>query len=218
MGAEPVIDGGPVSGQVDLGSNDITTGFLDPPDVGDEPAPDVVADDIRDAAADRSPSNDLADAVDVMDVVADLGGCAGECAPGATRGCGSCGRQTCSSACQWGTCEGQGPCAPGASRGCGSCGRQTCNSACQWGGCEGQGVCAPGQRRGDGCDPCSEQVCSGACQWGGCQLRAGAACDYRGGRNARSCARCRCGLQWCLGTCQWSTDCVSCCTTCGGCL
>ncbi|MEZ4392330.1 MAG: hypothetical protein R3A48_14680 [Polyangiales bacterium] len=215
LGADPVFDGGPISGETDLGDLDVTTGFLDPPDVVVElDAGDDAGDDALDA-----PDEDGLVAEDRVDapVVIDLGRCMGECAPGATRACGNCGRQTCADDCTWGACGGEGSCAPGATRGCGNCGRQTCTSACAWGACGGAGACAPGQRRAGSCDPCSEQVCSSACQWGGCALRAGSACEYRSGRNSRACSACRCGLQWCLPACQWSTSCVSCCTTCGGC-
>lgn len=149
----------------------------------------------------------------------DWGACAdeGECSPGATRGCGTCGSQTCLSNCSWGACAGGGGCTPGARRACGNCGSQTCGSDCAWGACTSQGECAPGATRGGGCDPCSQQVCQSNCSWGGCGLRPGSACEYRAGRNNRACSACRCGLQWCLNSCQWSTACTSCCTTCGGC-
>lgn len=217
VGTEPVRDGGPISGNTDLGARDRPTGF-DPPDVVDPDVVDIDAPEEIDVA-DLSDILVLADAVapDAPDVV-DAPGCAGECAPGQTRACGSCGRQTCTERCAWGPCGSEGACAPGQTRACGRCGRETCTAACAWGGCAGEGVCAPGQVRAEGCDPCSQQVCGSACQWGGCQLRPGAACEYRAGRNNRGCSRCRCGLQWCLNTCQWSADCTSCCSTCGGCL
>lgn len=212
LAVEPVLDGGPISGSTDLGGEDLRSDD-DPVDVLDAATPP------DDVATERDDAVDVPPRRDVIDVPAppDLGGCVGPCAPGMTRACGSCGRQTCTPACDWGPCAAEGSCAPGATRGCGNCGRQTCTDACTWGTCTGGGVCSPGQRRGDGCDGCSEQVCGTTCQWGGCQLRGGAACEYRSGRNSRACSRCRCGLQWCLATCQWSTDCVSCCTTCGGC-
>lgn len=212
LGAEAPLDGGPISGETDLGARDIPRGFeLPSDDIVDASEMDLVTpDDLPDAT-------DAADAVDLPDV-RDVPACMGECDPGSSRACGNCGRQTCTSSCTWGTCTGSGVCAAGTSRACGNCGRQTCTSSCTWGGCGAEGSCAPGQTRGDGCDPCSQQVCNGSCQWGGCQLRPGAACEFRGGRNNRGCSRCRCGLQWCLNSCQWSTDCTSCCTSCGGCL
>lgn len=181
LGAEAPLDGGPISGETDLGARDIPRGFeLPSDDVVDAPEMDLItADDLPDVTE----GADVVDAPDVWDVPA----CMGECAPGTTRACGNCGRQT-------------------------------CTPSCTWGGCGSEGACAPGQTRGEGCDPCSQQVCNGSCQWGGCQLRPGAACEFRGGRNNRGCSRCRCGLQWCLNSCQWSTDCTSCCTSCGGCL
>lgn len=187
VGDEAVLDGGPISGSIDLGRGDLTTGFDDPIDAAlAEATADAPHDEALDASTDVvTDDRAFEDRADAQTVI-DLGGCAGACAPGASRACGNCGRQT-------------------------------CGSECAWGACSGSGACAPGQRRAGSCDACSEQVCSGACQWGGCQLRGGAACEYRSGRNTRSCSRCRCGLQWCLATCQWSTDCTSCCTTCGGC-
>lgn len=147
------------------------------------------------------------------------------CAPGERRACGNCGTQTCTGDCEWSACAGGGVCAAGATRTqpCGNCGTQSqrCSAACRWesvGGCAGSGPCAPGATQGGGCDPCSQQVCQSNCNWGGCGLRPGSACEYRAGRHSRSCGACRCGLQFCLGSCQWSTSCVSCCTTCGGCL
>lgn len=209
VGAEPPGDAGPLSGETDLGPRDAPMDLASPYDDLDALSEMdlVVAEDVADAP-------DAPDAVDVYDVPA----CMGECAPGASRACGNCGRQSCTERCTWGTCAGEGACAAGTSRGCGNCGRQSCTAGCTWGACGGEGACAPGQTRGTGCDPCSQQVCNGSCQWGGCQLRPGAACEYRGGRNNRGCGQCRCGLQWCLDSCQWSTSCVSCCTTCGGCL
>lgn len=147
------------------------------------------------------------------------------CDPGARQPCGRCGTRTCTSECAWSACSGEGACAAGSSRTqpCGNCGAQTqrCSTACAWespGACAGSGPCAPGATQGGGCDPCSQQVCQSNCNWGGCALRGGNACEYQAGRHHRGCGACRCGLQFCLGSCQWSTSCVSCCTTCGGCL
>ncbi len=140
----------------------------------------------------------------------------GECVGGATRACG-CGTQTCSPTCSWGACAGGGTCTPGMTRPCGNCGTQACTSACAWGACAGQGACAAGATQQGSCDACSRQTCGTNCQWGGCALRPGNACDYRSGTNTRACSACACGRQWCLNTCQWSTACTSCCTTCGGC-
>lgn len=143
----------------------------------------------------------------------------GECMANATRTCNGCGTQTCSPACEWGACSASGGvCTPGATRACGNCGTQTCTAGCAWGACTGQGPCAQGATQQGGCDACSQQVCGSNCQWGGCSLRAGNGCEYRAGRNNRACGACRCGLQWCLPSCQWSTACTSCCSTCGGCL
>jgi hypothetical protein len=64
--------------------------------------------------------------------------CSDGYAPGATKSCGNCGTQTCSSSCTWGACTGGGECSPGATNtgGCpnGQAGyiTKTCNSACQW--------------------------------------------------------------------------------------
>jgi hypothetical protein len=147
------------------------------------------------------------------------------CDPGAIEACGNCGTRRCGDSCEWSACTGGGVCAAGATRTqpCGNCGSQTqrCSASCAWensGGCAGGGPCAPGATQGGGCDPCSQQVCQSNCNWGGCGLRPGAACEYQAGRHHRDCGACRCGLQFCLASCQWSTSCVSCCTTCGGCL
>lgn len=142
----------------------------------------------------------------------------GECAAGQTRSCGGCGTQRCSSTCAWEACPTQGECTPGQTRACGNCGRQTCTTGCQWGTCTGMGECAPGQTRAGTCDRCSQQTCTSACTWGACGLRPGNACEYRSGTNNRACGQCRCGRQWCLDSCQWSTACTSCCSGCGGCL
>lgn len=143
----------------------------------------------------------------------------GECMASATRTCNGCGTQTCTDTCSWGACSAtSGVCTPGATRACGNCGTQTCTAGCAWGACTAQGPCAQGATQQGACDACSQQVCGSNCQWGGCALRAGNACEYRGGRNSRACSACRCGLQWCLPSCQWSTACTSCCSTCGGCL
>lgn len=165
------------------------------------------------------------------------------CAPGETdsqtQSCGVCpgGSQTrtrgCDAAtCSWGdwspygACEGEsGSCSPGdtdsQTRSC-SCGgdesrTRTCNDSCDWGGwsgwsgCSG-GECTPGDTRAGSCDGCSEQVCNDSCRWSGCQLRTGNACDWERGTNWRCCATN--GWQFCLSSCQWSTDCAPC-TGCG---
>lgn len=196
--------------------------------------PDAAPDDLADAddASDNGILLDLTLPVDVPAAVdrpaVDLGCGASpgsECAPGDRRACGRCGTQTCSDTCAWSACAGEGACAAGATRTqpCGNCGTQTqrCSAACAWenvGGCAGSGPCAPGATQGGGCDPCSQQTCQSNCTWGGCGLRPGNACEYQAGRHHRDCGACRCGLQFCLASCQWSTSCVSCCTTCGGCL
>jgi|GEM_PF-3140795 len=63
----------------------------------------------------------------------------GECQPGATRSCGRCGIQTCSSSCTWGTCTGEGVCSPGevssCTTSCGTTGTKTCSPTCTWGSC-----------------------------------------------------------------------------------
>ena len=148
----------------------------------------------------------------------------GACTPGAHQACGNCGSQTCTETCTWSACAGEGVCAPNATRSdhCGNCGTQQyrCSMACAWvaqGACSGQGVCAPNSTQGGGCDGCSEQVCGTNCAWSGCRLRPGNACEWQGGGNHRSCSQCACGLQWCLNSCQWSSSCVSCCSSCGGC-
>ena len=224
------------------------TGFVVPTDRGprlDTGFPRDLNDptDAADAAVDGA-VDDLADATDTgwfLDLVppADVpltvdrppmdAGCSAtpgrDCAPGDRRGCGSCGTQTCTGACTWSACAGEGVCAAGATRpqGCGNCGTQMqrCSTACAWenvGGCTGSGPCAPGATQGGGCDPCAQQVCQSNCNWGGCALRPGNGCEYQAGRHHRGCSACQCGLQFCLPSCQWSTSCVSCCTSCGGCL
>lgn len=207
--ARDVPDAGDAGDVVDVGAPPFDLPSLDlgsPPDV---PAP-----------IDRPAPMDL--------VPVDLG-CAVDparaCSPGQRRACGNCGTQECRSDCAWSACSGEGACAAGATRTqpCGNCGTQTqrCSSTCAWesgGGCAGAGPCAPGATQGGGCDPCSQQVCQSNCTWGGCALRPGAACEYQSGRHHRDCGACRCGFQFCLNSCQWSTSCVSCCSTCGGCL
>jgi hypothetical protein len=147
------------------------------------------------------------------------GPCVGEgaCRAGATQPCGGCGMQRCTDACAWGACTAMGACSPGMTRPCGRCGTQRCTDACDWGACSGEGPCTPGATQAGSCDRCAQQTCGGNCQWGGCALRPGNACEYRNGVHNRGCSACRCGLQWCLPTCQWSTACTSCCTSCGGC-
>ena len=212
-----------------------------PEDLG-EPKDTAVADDEAavddlDDAADTGLFVDLPRPVDVappMDTPAPVdlpptdlgcGALPGSCVPGTTQPCGHCGMQLCGAGCTWSACMGQGVCAAGTSRTqpCGNCGAQSqrCSAACAWesvGSCAGSGPCAPGATQGGGCDPCSQQVCQSNCNWGGCALRGGSACEYQAGRNHRACGACRCGLQFCLNSCQWSTSCVSCCTSCGGCL
>lgn len=162
----------------------------------------------------------------------------GECMAGdsetRTTGCGSCGSKpqtrTCGTDCTWGawtdtgSCAGEGVCAPGQTEsrsvGCGNCGSQaqtrTCSGSCAWEGwtnsgtCGGQGACAPGATRAGGCDGCSHQVCNGSCNWGGCTLRPGNACNHEGGTNFRCCGAGR--SQFCLPSCQWSTDCSTACS------
>ncbi len=199
-------------------------------DVRDVPdVPDVT--DVQVARIDLGFPEDVVVAADrpvVTDVPPTDLGCAvtpgRDCAPGERRVCGNCGTQECGSACTWSACSGEGVCSAGATRTqpCGNCGTQTqrCSATCSWesaGGCSGGGPCAPGATQGGGCDPCSQQVCQSNCNWGGCALRPGNGCEYQAGRHHRACGACRCGLQFCLNSCQWSTSCVSCCTTCGGC-
>ena len=165
------------------------------------------------------------------------------CEPGEsdsqTQSCGLCpgGTQSrdriCDAAtCTWadwspyGACEGGGgECSPGdtdnQTRAC-TCGgnesrSRTCQDSCTWGGWTGwsgcsRGTCTPGDTRAGSCDGCSHQVCNDSCNWGSCQLRAGNSCDWEAGTNWRCCATSR--WQFCLSSCQWSTDCVAC-TGCG---
>lgn len=163
------------------------------------------------------------------------------CEPGATdtavEACGCGGSRTRSRACvagctwapwgDWSECSASSPvCSPGAverqSEGCGNCGTRERTRTCaadgcgwgdwtDWGGCNGSGPCSPGARDQSDCDGCSERVCNSSCQWGACQLDAGAACEWRSGRHWRCCGGSR--WQYCLSTCQWSSDCA----TCSGC-
>lgn len=115
-------------------------------------------------------------------------------------------------------------------RACGNCelGRQTrtrrCDGSCSWGAwsewssCSGGGICAPGSTRAcaDRASPCTQQVCSASCTWSACGLVPGAACDYVSASGVAG-GRWRCcggagSSQWqfCLNSCQWSTDCASC--------
>lgn len=142
----------------------------------------------------------------------------GSCMPGQTQACGRCGTQSCTTGCGWSTCGGEGVCMPGQTQRCGRCGTQTCTAGCAWGTCTAEGPCAAGATRAGTCDSCAQEVCSASCTWGACTLRPGNACEYRAGVNARACSACMCGRQWCLSSCQWSTACTSCCSSCGGCL
>ncbi len=168
------------------------------------------------------------------DIDTDMESCGG-CGTGTRTRTHSC-SATCSwgSYGSWGTCDpgtGSGECSPGEtetqSQACGDCGRQTrtrtCDSGCSWGAwsswgsCSGQGPCSPGatsnctgDRSGSGC---VHRVCSSSCEWSSCQLKPGNACDWytddgRGGSRYRCCG----GGSWqfCLSTCQWSTQCAAC--------
>ncbi|MCC6876057.1 MAG: hypothetical protein IT378_17240 [Sandaracinaceae bacterium] len=180
---------------------------------------------------------------DVPDAGADGGACPGECEVGQTgeetRTCGMCGegtqrrRRTCSDHCTWGdwqdwlTCETSAACAPGQldseTRACGNCNRgsqqreRPCDpTSCQWGAwgdfssCV-EGGCAPGATR-SGCDPCGHEVCDASCNWGGCTPRPGSACLYQRGSHYRCCGTRQ--WQYCLSSCQWSTDCSPCTSCC----
>jgi hypothetical protein len=93
----------------------------------------------------------------------------GTCAPGATQACGMGGTQTCTPACQWGTCGGQ-TCAGPATQACGNCGMQsrTCNNGAwsDWSACGGEGTCMPGATQA--CGMGGTQTCSAGCQWDAC--------------------------------------------------
>ncbi len=154
-----------------------------------------------------------------------------------TRACGACAEglerraRACGADCRWsawgefGACETSAVCMPGQTdretRACGNCNLGTqsrtrsCDATtCTWGAwgsfgtCSGGGTCAPGATRAGSCDPCSHQVCSSSCTWGGCTLRSGNQCEHRSGTNWRCCGSGR--WQFCLSSCVWSTDCVSC--------
>ena len=131
----------------------------------------------------------------------------------------------------WGTCDTPATCSPGATesdmRACGNCnsGRETrtrsCDAAtCMWGAwsafgaCTGASGCAPGATMGcaNG-DSCGHRVCQGDCTWGGCEARVQCLRIRPGtsgpeGNNWRCCGSSR--WQFCLPSCTWSTDCVSC--------
>lgn len=180
-----------------------------------------------------------AGSVDAGPIEPDAGSCECEPAAteDETRACGACGEgverrtRTCGADCRWGAysdfgaCETSAECMPGQmdtdTQACGNCdlGSQsrtrTCDATtCMWGAwsgfgtCSGGGACAPGATRAGGCDGCSHQVCSGSCTWGGCTLRPGNTCNHEGGTNWRCCGSGR--WQFCLSSCQWSTDCASC--------
>jgi hypothetical protein len=111
----------------------------------------------------------------------------GECAVGATRGCGGSATQTCSSECLWGPCNGCGNGSCDADENCGTCATDcpcpngVCVSdACQDCGTEGQ-ACCTGAACNDGslvcfagtCEPCGllgEPCCFGSpeCDTGEC--------------------------------------------------
>lgn len=145
-----------------------------------------------------------------------------------TRTCDGCAFGTWS---EWGACETSAECAPGAtdeeSRPCGNCDlgtqrrtRSCDDTTCTWGAwgsystCTGGGTCAPGATR-TGCDPCGHEVCSTSCTWGACTLRSGSQClrirpgtSGPPGNNWRCCGADQ--WQFCMSTCQWSTDCDPC--------
>ncbi|MCB9735738.1 MAG: hypothetical protein H6745_24395 [Deltaproteobacteria bacterium] len=154
-------------------------------------------------------------------------------------GCGNCGGQNqqrdCSGGCQWGGwynvggCQSQGVCAPGTYQtravGCGNCGvqnqRRDCSGSCGWGGwynvggCQSQGACSPGSTRQSSCEGCSHQVCQSNCSWGGCQLKGGNACNWNSGTNFRCCGTaCSGNSNFCLSSCQWSSQCNKTCSSC----
>jgi hypothetical protein len=102
--------------------------------------------------------------------------CANEraCAPGSPRRCGTdnAGRQTCSDACEWGSCAYE--CTEPLTRSCGLCGTGRQQGVCDTttgrveyeAACSGGGVCMTGASQ-----PCSTDVgsgtwrCTSACQW-----------------------------------------------------
>jgi hypothetical protein len=160
----------------------------------------------------------------------------GECGEGVEQRSRTCGMD-----CQWGSysswgaCETSAQCSPGQTdretRSCGNCSTgtqsrtRTCSSStCRWGSwgswstCSGGGACAPGATR-TGCDPCGHEVCTTSCTWGACEPAPGNAClrirpGTTGpvGNNYRCCGASR--WQFCLDTCQWSTDCATCSSCC----
>jgi hypothetical protein len=109
----------------------------------------------------------------------------GMCAPGSMKKCGTGGMQTCSPACQWGTCGGQ-TCTGPMTQACGNCGTQsrTCNNGTwsDWGACMNEGMCAPGANQA--CGTGGMQTCTSACQWAAC---AGQTCT---GPMTQACGNC----------------------------
>lgn len=167
-------------------------------------------------------------------------GAGAACAPGEVQSgvtCGMCGTEerTCGSDCAWGawSCVGEGVCVAGTTQtdtqACGACNSgtrtrtRTCSSSCTWGSwssygaCSGATGCAPGSTTAcaNG-DSCGHRVCQSDCTWSGCQpiyecLRIRPGTSGPEGNNYRCCGTSR--WQFCLPSCYWSTDCV----TCSGC-
>jgi len=101
----------------------------------------------------------------------EFGACTGtgECAPDATRECGSRGTRTCRGDCTWDTaCTGQ-VCEGPSTRACDNCGTQTrtCDSDTgqwsEWSACRGQGECSPNDTRE--CGRGGTRICGGNCRW-----------------------------------------------------
>jgi len=146
--------------------------------------------------------------------------------------------RTCQSSCTWGawggwgSCTTSAQCSPGETQteteACGACGSGTrsrsrsCDSGtCRWGSwsgfgaCSGATGCTPGTTRAcaNG-DSCGEEVCQSDCTWGSCQPKSTSECLYISptsgvaGGNWRCCGSS--SWQFCLSSCNWSTDCAAC--------
>lgn len=131
----------------------------------------------------------------------------------------------------WGACSEVAACTPGQTdsetRSCGPCGgTQTrtrgCNaSTCSWNAwgdwsaCPAR-TCLPGATTGcDNGDSCGHRVCNSSCEWGACEPRVAGGClRIRPGTSGPAGNNWRCcgggSWQFCLATCQWSTDCAPC--------
>ena len=96
---------------------------------------------------------------------------------------------------------------------------------CQWGAygawssCAGvQAACNPGEKTScTNNDPCGNRVCSAACTWGACVPKDGneCLCLHSGHTDCGSNYRCGTGShagqwQFCLQSCQWSSDWANC--------